>query len=123
MRLKNLYLHYKIDKLLLTDSILSLKIDYNSYILRYKVRWVVYNLKQEEKIHLVKTFTTVVKSILYKCLFKVNVKQKYKIWQMDIVITILYSFFNKIIYVKWFYLFNFNSELVYWLYKALYELQ
>lgn len=123
MRLKNLYLHYKIDKLLLTDSILSLKIDYNGYILRYKVRWVVYNLKQEEKIHLVKTFTTVVKSILYKCLFKVNVKQKYKIWQMDIVITILYSFFNKIIYVKWFYLFNFSSELVYWLYKALYELQ
>lgn len=49
---------------------------------------------------LVKTFAAIVKPILYKGLFGVSVKQKYKIWQMDIITTFLYRFLEKIIYIK-----------------------
>lgn len=69
------------------------------------------------------TFTAVVKPISYKYLFEVSVKCGYKIRQMNIVTIFLYGFFDEIIYIKQFHLFNIDSELVYQLRKALYRLQ
>lgn len=63
------------------------------------------------------------KLMLYKCLFKVNVKYGYKIWKMDIMTAFLYRFLDKIIYIKQFYLFELNFELVCQLHKALYGLK
>lgn len=86
--------------------------------MKYKARWVAYGFKQEKSINFVKKFAVVIKSMLYKCLFRVSVKRRYKNWQMDIMTAFLYRFFNKIIYVKQFYLFDFNFKLVYYLRKT-----
>lgn len=59
----------------------------------------------------------------YKCLFAVNVKQGYKIRQMDVVTAFLYSFLDEIIYVEQPYLFELNPKLVCRLRKVLYRLK
>lgn len=80
-------------------------------------------LQIKKGIDFVKTFATVVKFISYKCLFGVDIKRKYMIWQIDIVTVFLDGFFDKIIYVKQPHLFEFNSKLVCRLRKALYGLK
>ncbi len=57
----------------------KLKKDCNGQILKYKARWVAHGFKQEEGIDFVETFVAIVKSILYKCLFRVSVNRGYKI--------------------------------------------
>lgn len=61
--------------------------------------------------------------MLYKCLFGVNIKCGYKIWQIDIITAFLYKFINKIIYIKQLYQFIFNSKLIYYFCKVLYTLK
>lgn len=92
-------------------------------ILKYKAKWVAHGFKQDEEIDFVETFVAVVKSILYKCLFGVSIKCRYKIWQMDVITAFLYRFLDKIIYIEQSYLFELYSELVCHLRKALYGLK
>ena len=63
------------------------------------------------------------KSMLYKYLFGVSVKHRYKIWQISMRIVFLYEFFNKVIYIEQLYLFELNLKLVCYLRKALYKLK
>ena len=59
----------------------------------------------------------------YKCLFEVSVKRRYMTQQLDVIIAFLYQFFDEVIYVKQFYLFELNPKLVCHLRKTLYGLK
>lgn len=51
-------------------------------------------------IDFIKSFIFIIKLILYKYLFKIYLKQKYKIQQIDLVIVFLFEFLNDIIYIE-----------------------
>lgn len=91
--------------------------------MKYKTRYIANSFKQEESIDFVEIFANIVKLILYKYLFKVNIKQGYKIWQIDIITAFLYNFFDEIIYIEKPYLLKLNLKLVYCLCKVLYRLK
>ena len=52
--------------------VFKLKKDYLSNILKYKAQWVVHSYKQKFDLDYKNTFTTVIKSILYKTLLIIS---------------------------------------------------
>ena len=82
------------------NGALNKKKDRFRYILKYKVRWVAHGYKQEKGRDYIEIFAVVVKSIKYKCLFRVEIKCSYQIWNINVFTVFLYSILNKIIYFE-----------------------
>ena len=111
---------------MLTDKwVFKIKKNQFDEILKYKVRWVIHDYKQIEGLDYTDTFTTVVKSQVWKTLFTVTRKNEWRCHQSDIVTAFLYSFLDEEIYMQ--QLINLkekrSEELICLLKKALYELK
>ncbi len=101
----------------------KLKKNRNGHILRYKARCVAHGFKQKRGINFIETLAACVKSMSYKCLFRVSVKCRYTIRQMDVVTAFLYGFLSEILYFEQANLFELKPKLVCSLRKALSRLK
>ena len=79
--------------------------------------------KQRRSLDYLETFAVVVKPIINKCLFAVEVKRGYQIRYMDVVTAFLYGFLDRVIYIKQPHLFVTKLDKVCQLIKALYRLK
>lgn len=103
--------------------VFKLKKDWLGNILKYKAHWIVHGYKLKKSLNYVYTFAVVVKSISYKCLMAVEIRQNFRIWHIDIVTAFFYGFLNKVIYIEQLHLFKVDVDKVYKLLKALYRLK
>ncbi len=78
--------------------VFKLKKDRFGNIPKYKVQWVEYRFKPNEKLDYLDIFADVVKDVSYKCLFAVRFKRSYLICYMDVVNTFHYGFLDEVIY-------------------------
>lgn len=92
--------HLNRAKIIIEKQYFKLKKDWFRHIFKYKTRWVAHSYKQEEKLDYIEIFAAVVNPMIYKCLFILEIKRGYWIRHIDIVIVFLYSFLEKVIYIK-----------------------
>lgn len=64
--------------------------------LKYKTRWIVHAYKQKKDLNYLDIFATMIKSVFYKALIRINVKKELFIHYMNVITALLYSFWIKL---------------------------
>ena len=102
--------------------IYKLKRDFEEKIQRYKVRWVVRDFEQRFETDFNEIFVAVIKSMIYKMLFIMIVRNDWNIDQMNVKTVFLYENLNEIVYVNMLTEFD-KFEMICKLNKTLYDLK
>ena len=117
-----IFIKFLKDRQTITDRwIFKIKYDLNDNILKYKVKWIVYDYKQIARIDFNFIWTKIIKIAFFKTLFAVTEARELYIYQMNVVIVFLHDFLDEIIYINQSNDFIKNSTLICELRKALYE--
>ncbi len=110
-------------KSLIDRWVFKIKYKLDENILKYKVRWVVHEYKQQYEIDYNEIWSKVVKSAIFRMMFDITATRDLHIEQMNVIIVFLYKFLNELIYVKQSHDFVIDLNLICRLRKALYDLK
>jgi hypothetical protein len=103
--------------------IYKIKKEKHDEILRYKIRWMIREFKQIERLNYTKTFVSMIKSMSYETMYVIIVVNDWKIEQMNVKTTFSYDKILEDVYVV--QLTNFEKKInqVCKLNKILYDLK
>ena len=69
-------------------------------VLKYKACWVTHSYKKKKCLHYANSFIVIVKPISYKYLMAMEVRGKFSILYMDIVMALFYDFYDQVVYIE-----------------------
>ena len=112
------------ERKVITDRwVFKIKYELNESILKYKVRWIMHDYKQQLDVDFNNTWTEMIKSMFFKSLFALAEVRDLCIYQMNVVIAFLYEILKEIIYVSQSNDFIEDSTLICKLRKRFYDLK
>ena len=80
--------------------IYKLKREIDEKVIRFKIRWIIWNFEQRENFDYNETFVIVIKLMNYKIIFAIIVANDWNLKQMNVIIVFLYENVEEKIYVK-----------------------